>query len=174
MTEKLRCLCWACANQVCKPTLGRHFTSPLPEDVRAQELRVANCEAAVTAATLEAEAATSTHPTSSHALAATAALANAAAALAVARRPFKFVSNWCFSSKGTEKLALSVRGWLEDSPTKGVITDDVSAMYQFTSRWRGFQFLRPQALPPPPRPLPLLLLHRSRHLVRRRHCAHRL
>ena len=52
------------------------------------------------------------------------------------------MSNWCFSSKGTQKLALSVRGWLEGSPTKGVITDDVSAMYQFTSRWRGFEFLR--------------------------------
>ena len=142
MTEKWRCLVWACANQVCKTSLDRHFTSPLPEDLRAQELRVADCEATLTAARLEADAAAATSPTSRHATAAAAAVAAAEAALDTARRPFKFVSNWCFSSKGTEKLAFAVRGWLEGSPTKGVITDDVTAMYQFTSRWRGFEFLR--------------------------------
>ena len=57
-------------------------------------------------------------------------------------RGYKFVTNWCFSSKGTEKLARHVRGWTEHAPRHGIISDDISAMYQWTSRWAGFAFLR--------------------------------
>ena len=45
-------------------------------------------------------------------------------------RGYKFVTNWCFSSKGTEKLARLVRGWTEHAPRHGIISDDISAMNQ--------------------------------------------
>ena len=39
--------------------------------------------------------------------------------LPLARRPFKYVTNWCFSPKGTETLVHLVRGWGESMPTEG-------------------------------------------------------
>ena len=141
MVEKWRCLIWACVNAKLRCALDRNFTSPAPEDVEAHERRVADAEAAVTAAALERDAAAGSGMRRSRAT--EAAHAAAEATLAAAKRPLKFVSNWCFSSKGTEKLAFLTRGWVEREPRKGLLSDDISAMYQWVSRWPGFTFLHP-------------------------------
>ena len=70
------------------------------------------------------------------------ALCAPARTLALARRPLKFVTNWCFAPKGTEVLAHLVRSWTERHPRRGVIADDLSQMYQDVSRKSGFSFLR--------------------------------
>ena len=91
-----------------------------------------------------------------------AAAATAAAALALARRPFKYVTNWCFSSKGTETLVHLVRGWGESMPTKAILGDDIKAMYQHVSRKASFDFIR-KRFPE------LLAVYRFFYRVPRRH-----
>ena len=142
VVEKWRCLIWACVNLVLKRKINRHFTTPLPEDVSEHELRRANAEARVTAAAIEHDAAVGAAPNTASTTRTAAALLAARDALATAMRPFKFVTNWCFAPKGTEKLAFLVRGWCESAPRDGVISDDITAMYQRSSRWNGFSFLR--------------------------------
>ena len=113
---------------------GRHFTQPLPEDTAAWQRSIDNAESAVLKCELELQAARDGKRPPRAIKALTAALALAALALALARRPFKFVTNWCFSPKGTENLTHLVRGWRESTPHKGILADDIKAMYQNVSR----------------------------------------
>ena len=74
----------------------------------------------------------------------------AKAAATTAHRPFKFVTNWCFASRGTETLIHLVRSWMETDPQGGCISDDLANMYNTTSRRCAFAFLRrrfPSLLP---------------------------
>ena len=59
MTEKLRCLVWACVNAVKKVGFNRHFTNPLPEDVEARQVNIDNATAEVTKCELELDGARS-------------------------------------------------------------------------------------------------------------------
>ena len=59
MTEKLRCLVWACVNAVKKVEFNHHFTNPLPEDVEAREVNIDNATAEVTKCELELDCAQS-------------------------------------------------------------------------------------------------------------------
>ena len=142
MCEKLRCVVWAAVNLTHKTKFAKHFTSPLPEDTAAWQLNVDNAESKVLACELELGAARDSRRSSAAIAALVAALAGASAALALARRPFKYVTNWCFSSKGTENLVHLVRGWRESAPRKGIIADDIKAMYQNVSRKASFDFIR--------------------------------
>jgi len=142
MTEKLRCLVWACVNATHKTKFARHFTSPLPEDTAAWQRDIDNAESKVLACELELQAARDAGRSTAAVAALLALLGSASAALALARRPFKYVTNWCFSSKGTENLVHLVRGWRESAPRKGIIADDIKAMYQNVNRKASFDFLR--------------------------------
>jgi hypothetical protein len=95
--EKWACLVWAIVNACARTGINRLLTRPLPEDMRAHEQRVASAEARVTAVTIERDAAVGAG--SAAAATAHAAVAAAEAALAAARRPFKFVANFCYDSK---------------------------------------------------------------------------
>lgn len=101
-----------------------------------------NAESAVLACKLELQAARDNSRPRRAINLLIAALAAATVALALARRPFKYVTNWCFSPKGTENLAHLVRGWRESTPKKGILADDNKAMYQNVSRKASFDFLR--------------------------------
>jgi hypothetical protein len=141
IVEKWRGLFWACASKVGRKAFEYHFTHPLPEDIAAHEQRIANAEARLLSARLEADAAT--NACSTRPAAALAAAADAAQrALDAAKRPLRFMTNWCFSSRGTETVSTLVRGWGERHPDRGIISDDATAMYQFVSRAAGFDFLR--------------------------------
>ena len=67
-------------------------------------------------------------------------MANAEADLAKATVPDKFVTNYCYAPKGTEKLGFLVRAWGEHDPHGGTISDDVKSMYQNVSRCAGFDY----------------------------------
>ena len=141
LVEKGRCLVWACVNAAIKKRLAKFFTTPLPEDTAEWQTTIDNAETESVRCELELRAARDGgRPAALAALAAAAAAA--AAALALARRPFKYVTNWCFSSKGTETLVHLVRGWGEAMPTKAILGDDIQAMYQYVSRKASFDFLR--------------------------------
>ena len=103
---------------------------------------VETAEAAHLAAQMEHDAAVANRASPRRVSVLAAALDAATAALALARRPLKFVTNWCFAPKGTEVLAHLVRSWTERHPRRGVIADDLSQMYQDVSRKSGFSFLR--------------------------------
>ena len=141
ITEKFRCLILACVNTSEKAAFNHHFINPLPEDVDARRLRIENAEATVTSRRMEHEAASAGGSPTAIARTA-AALAAAVAALAAASRALKFVTNWCYASKGTEKLTNLVRGWCEHTPHYGLVSDDVKNMYNTTRRRPGFQFIR--------------------------------
>ena len=140
MCEKWTCLVWAVVNLAIRKDLDHHLTHPLPEDVRARELRVAAAETRLTAATIEHDAASGAGSTA--VATARAAVAAAEAAVADSKRPLKFVANFCYSPKGTAKLAFLARGWTERDPNSATASDDVKEMYQRVCRKSGFDFLR--------------------------------
>ena len=142
LVEKNRCFIWACVNAACKQRFAKFFTTPLPEDTNDWQRAVDEAEAESTRCELELQAARDSNRSAASLAAATAAATAAADALAAARQPFKYVTNWCFSPKGTENLVHLVRGWGESNPTAGTLGDDVAAMYQHVSRPASFDFLR--------------------------------
>ena len=139
---QLRNFVWSCVNAFEKGNFSRHYTGPLPEDEAAWQLRISTAEANVTARQLEHDAAVSSGAPTRATAATDAALAAANASLRIAKRPFKFVTNWCYSAKGTETLTHMVRSWGERSPHRGTISDDIKQMYQWVSRKSGFAFIR--------------------------------
>jgi hypothetical protein len=142
LVEKGRCLIWACVMAAIKKRLAKFFTTPLPEDTAEWQTSIDNAETESVRCELELQAARDGGRPAAALAALAAAAATAAAALALARRPFKYVTNWCFSSKGTETLVHLVRGWGESMPTKAILGDDIKAMYQHVSRKASFDFIR--------------------------------
>ena len=139
MCEKWSGLYWGCVNAMEKGAINHLLTNPLPEDVAAHELKVQNAESNLVARQVEFEAASAA---GAGVGAASAARDAAAAALEVAKRPFKYVTNWCYARRGTVTLATMVRGSLEAEPRKGAIADDIEAMYQYCCRVNGFRVIR--------------------------------
>ena len=142
LVEKHRCFIWACVNAACKKRFAKFFTTPLPEDTDDWQRTVDEAVAENSRCELELQAARDSDRPAASLATATAAATAAADALTAARRPFKYVTNWCFSPKGTENLVHLVRGWGESKPAAGILGDDVAAMYQHVSRPASFDFLR--------------------------------
>ena len=129
-------------NLVTHVDVDDYLTSPLPEDTRAHDTRVADAENRLLQAQLEHSAATGAGASPARTSQTSLNLFLAEGALAAAKPPPRFVTNLCFSRHGTEKLAITTRGWTETEPEKGLTSDDAQKMYQCVCRAAGFDFLR--------------------------------
>ena len=116
MGEKDRCWILSCVNAILKPSLNRYMTEPLPEDVRRHDelsdraaTRFLDAQMALDAAVGDASGPVVT--------AARAALHVARAAVAAAATPFKWVTNWAYSSSGVDCLARSLHAFMHARPT---------------------------------------------------------
>jgi hypothetical protein len=141
VVEKWACLVWACYFLVTRTALNHYFTRPPPADVARRQHDIDAAEAAVTAATVQLDAAVHSHAPPDRVGPLQTAVDAARSTLDSASRPLKFVTNWCFASKGCEKLASLVRAWTVLDPTSATASNDIASMYQNVSRAEGFEWL---------------------------------
>ena len=116
MTEKMRCIAFACMNKQMKASFNDHFTRILLGDLHSWNRARDAAESAALARRLERDAAAGS--LGSGALErAEAALSSALADLEAASRPPKFVTNWAYAPFGTEVLSRLVSGWTDADPS---------------------------------------------------------
>ena len=98
-----------------KPALHAWYTSPLPEDVAAKDLRIAAARASVEIATAKLRSASAAANAEGSARA-SATIATAQATIEAEQLPVNIPTNTAFSPHGCQKLSHTIDTWMQALP----------------------------------------------------------